>query len=123
MATVLVVDDDPQILALLSIALGRAGHEVVTARGGREAIAQALRAHPHLILLDLFMPDLSGRDVLAELRANPELAGTPVVLATGERGSDLQRDVAAVLTKPYKLQELYETVRRVVGDADPAPAT
>ena len=112
MAKILVVDDDSQIIELLKIALERTGHEVDTARSGQEAIDSARSGRPALILLDLVMPDMTGREVLEQIRSDPDLAQTPVVLATGEVGADSDLDVMAVLTKPYKLDALYQVVEQ-----------
>jgi len=116
LATILVVDDDPQIIALVTIALKRAGHEVVSARDGQQALECARRRRPQLILLDLLMPGMSGQEVLAQMREDAELAQIPVVLATGGVDSVPDLHVAGILPKPYKLEELYQIVQRLVRD-------
>ena len=116
MARILVVDDDPSITSLVRIALARTGHEVETAKSGDEALECARRARPDLILLDLMMPGMSGSEVLEEIRADPELADIRVVLATGEPDACTHLDVLAVLAKPYKLDELLDTVCKAIGD-------
>ena len=122
MARILVVDDDQQIADLIEIALSRMGHDVVSARGGREALVAARRNPPDLVLLDFVMPDMNGDEVLAEMRSDPDLAGLPVVLATGEADSVGDLEVFAVLAKPYKLDDLYSVVADAVGGAQ-GPAT
>jgi CheY-like chemotaxis protein len=67
---VLVADDDPDILALVSFRLERAGYEVVTAADGEEALRLAVEATPDLAVLDVMMPKLTGYDVTRELRQN-----------------------------------------------------
>ena len=116
MARILVVDDDPQITELIRIALERMGHEVEVALSGHEAIASAAGSHPELILLDFLMPDMTGGEVLEYIRSDPVIADTPVVLATGELDAASGLEVSEVLTKPYKLEELYGTVAEVLGD-------
>ncbi len=95
---------------LVRIALVRAGHEVEEANCGRDAVAAVLAAPPDLILLDYVMPDLSGVEVIAELRRHPECARVPIVMATGELHYDVCEGVLQVLGKPYKIDELYAAV-------------
>ena len=119
MARILIVDDDPQINELIKLALVRDGHEVTVAGDGAQAIDLARRMVPDLILLDMLMPDMSGQEVLREIRAHPGLAHIPVVLATGEvdAASEIDGEVDAVLTKPYKLNQLYRVVSSLAGDS------
>lgn len=110
MARILIVDDDPQITMLVRIALVRIGHEVEMANSGREAVAAALASPPDLVLLDYLMPDMSGAEVIEELRQHPQCACVPIVLATGELDPDESLDVLQVLGKPYNIRELYAAV-------------
>src|SRR5256885_14470655 len=80
LSTVLVCDDEQVLRALVRATLGTSPCELVEARDGDEALEQARRHRPDLILLDTMMPGRSGIDVLAELRADPELCGTPVIM-------------------------------------------
>jgi CheY-like chemotaxis protein len=93
-ARVLLVDDDPAALALQAAALAPAGYEVVRAGGGAEGIALALRHRPDAVVLDLMMPGVSGFDVLAALRADPQLREVPVLVVTAK---DLTADDKALL--------------------------
>ena len=65
---------------------------------------------PDLVLLDYVMPDLSGAEVIEELRRHPECACVPIVMATGELERDECPHVLQVLGKPYKLEELYAAI-------------
>ncbi len=87
---VLVVDDHALNLELLRQDLGEAGYRVSTARSGPEALAQIEREPPHIVLLDIMMPVLSGLEVLRRLRATPATADLPVILVTAKSQS---RDV------------------------------
>ena len=92
--TVLVVDDDPYVLASIPPMLEQAGYRTVVAPGGKEDITQAQQHLPHLIVLDLMMPDVSGFDVLAALRSDIRTRGIPVLVLTAK---DLTREERAFL--------------------------
>jgi CheY-like chemotaxis protein len=103
-ARVLMVDDDPAALELHAAALAPAGYEVVRAGGGAEGIHLAHRHKPDVVVLDLMMPEVSGFDVLAALRADPQLRRIPVLVVTAkdltpEDKALLNGRVAAILAK------------------------
>jgi len=119
MGSILVVDDDPAAAKLLELALARQGHQVEVARDVSSG-KQAVRAgHHDLMILDVFMPDGSGLDLLRYLRGELGSA-TPVLVLTGHRQEDfLARAEAAgatgYFTKPFRLQELLAEVARLTG--------
>ena len=80
---ILVVDDNDSNRTLLAHQLNRQGHEVTTAASGREALEMIRSDRPDLILLDLFMPDMNGFDVLREMNSDEELRAVPVIIITG----------------------------------------
>lgn len=107
----LVCDNEEALRALVSATLEGAGYELVEARDGREALAQARAVRPDLILLDMMMPVHTGLEVLAELRADPELADTPVVMLTAraqltDREAALEAGADRFLPKPFSPLEL-----------------
>ena len=110
---ILVVDDDPAILALVSEVLEEAGFNVLTASDGREAIDRFVDRHPALVLLDLHLPILDGWQVQAKIR---ELgAKTPVIFMTGgsrARAEAEERHAAGYLVKPLDLDSLLRMVAR-----------
>jgi CheY-like chemotaxis protein len=116
---VLLVDDSEAFLAFERAAL--AGHCVVsTAKSGVEALEKAAAVKPDAILLDLSMPEMDGDEVLAQLRATPELASVPVVIVSSEleRGmACVKNGAAAFLPKPVRSEELRGVVDRVVEEA------
>ena len=125
---VLVVDDEPDIVALVAYHLAKAGYRVSTAASGSDALALARRERPALVVLDLMLPGLSGFDVLAELRADEETRGVAVLMLTARkeepdriRGLSLGAD--DYLTKPFSAQELVLRVgailRRVAAGQQP----
>ena len=112
---VLIVDDEPQILAIVRDALVLDDYEVIEATGGAAALAALARA-PEAILLDLWMPDMDGWTFRrAQLVSHPAI---PVIVfsavdVTPDRLAELRP--AAVLSKPFDLNELYRTVARVLS--------
>jgi CheY-like chemotaxis protein len=113
-ATILVVDDDPAVLDLLSITLGREGYRVIHARTGEEAIAQARAHRPSAITLDVIMPRMDGWSVLVALKADPELRDIPVVVVSivKDRGTALTLGAADFMTKPVDRASLTAILRQ-----------
>ena len=77
---ILAVDDDPAMLNLIAHALSRAGHEVLVARNGEEALARVENVQPDVIILDVMMPDVDGYEVCRRLRRKPSTAAIPVMM-------------------------------------------
>lgn len=120
MTNVLVVDDDPDILALLERQLGAAGYEVT--RAGSAAIARASleNAKPDLIIADINMPGTSGVELVASLREDPALARIPVIYLTGlEENTELAVKTLGypLLAKPLAGGELLELVAQQLPTA------
>ena len=113
---VLVIDDDANARALLRRSLARAGYRVEEAADGRSGVARARVLHPDVITLDVMMPGMDGWAVLAELKADPALAATPVVMATilDEKQLGFSLGASDYLTKPIDRATLLATVDRVV---------
>jgi DNA-binding response OmpR family regulator len=86
-ATVLMADDDADILRFVEINLRLEGFEVVTARDGPEALAKAIAVRPDLVLLDVQMPGIDGYTICARIRADASLAAVPVIIVTANYGS------------------------------------
>jgi CheY-like chemotaxis protein len=119
-STVLVVDDDPNLVRLMSKFLTLEGFAPVAAANGREAL-DYLRGGggAHVILLDLRMPIMDGWTFRREQRADPGLASIPVVVMSGaevERMSELQP--AAAFSKPVSLPEVIDVVRHLCQSGD-----
>jgi DNA-binding response OmpR family regulator len=127
MATVLAVDDEPDILEIVKINLELEGHTVVVARSGAEALDQVRRQVPDLVLLDIMMPGTDGWDVLARLKHDPDLRATtvPVVMLTALTADDDRvrggiEGAVRYLTKPFLPADLCAEVARVLqGDPEP----
>jgi PAS domain S-box-containing protein len=118
--TVLVADDDEDILELVSFRLERAGYEVVTARDGAAAMATAQERHPDLAVLDMMMPGLNGYEVTQRLRADDATRDIPVILLTARvQEADVNRGFEAgaddYLRKPFSPQELRARVQAIIA--------
>jgi DNA-binding response OmpR family regulator len=110
-ARILVVDDEPGNRELIEAMLSDSGYEVFLAAGGEEALALAHEKRPDLIILDLMMPGLSGFEVCARLKMDPQTGGIPVLIATAlDQIGDRERALAAggddFLAKPLQYAEL-----------------
>jgi CheY-like chemotaxis protein len=118
--TILIADDEPEIVDLVRLLLEWEGYTVIGAKNGEEALARAQATLPALILLDVRMPKMSGLEVLEHLQAEPELAKIPVVMlsvvTTYPRvQTALERGAVAFLSKPFELQEMARLVRRMLA--------
>ncbi|MDA0170890.1 response regulator [Solirubrobacter taibaiensis] len=118
--TVLVADDDEDILQLVSFRLERAGYTVVTAADGQQALAAARQHQPDLAVLDVMMPGLNGYEVTRQLRADPATAAIPVILLTARvQEADVSRGFEAgaddYLRKPFSPQELRSRVQAILA--------
>lgn len=120
MARILVCDDDPSVRQLLEVTLSF-DHEVTLAEDGQQAL-DALAADPDidLLVLDVMMPVKDGITTLRELRADPSMAGLPIVMLTAKaQEADISAGVAAgadhYMTKPFDPLELEQLIERLVG--------
>ena len=116
-ARLLVVEDEPNILELLSASLRLAGFEVATATGGLEALAAVQRHRPDLVVLDVMLPDLDGFDVASRLRSGD--TRTPVLFltardATEDKVTGLTIGGDDYVTKPFSLEEVIARIRAVL---------
>jgi DNA-binding response OmpR family regulator len=117
---VLVADDDPDILALVTFRLERAGYEVVAASDGEQALQLALAQPPDLAVLDVMMPKLDGYEVTTRLRQDERTRRMPIILLTARvQEADIARgfEVGAddYVRKPFSPQELGARVQAILG--------
>ena len=119
-ATVLVADDDQDILQLVAFRLERAGYEVITVSDGRQALAAAHEQLPDLAVLDVMMPGLNGYEVTRQLRESEATRAIPVILLTARvQEADVSRGFEAgaddYLRKPFSPQELRSRVQAILA--------
>ena len=120
MRTVLVVDDEPEIVRILRDYLERAGFEVLTASDGEMAVAAARRQRPDLVILDLTLPSLDGLDVARALRRDGEV---PIIMLTArteesDRVAGLELGADDYVAKPFSPREVVARVRAVLRRVD-----
>jgi CheY-like chemotaxis protein len=118
--TILVIDDDRLVLGVCTAVLEGHGYRAVMATHGQAGLAMALRERPVLILLDIRMPGMDGYEVCRQVRADPRLRHTPIVLMTAMTEPDLERkgaDAGATvsLRKPFDAEQIINTVDQVLG--------
>src|SRR5712672_1268395 len=116
---VLVVDDEPDIVALVAYHLAKSGYSVSTATSGTEGLAIARRDKPSLVVLDLMLPGLSGLEVMEELRGDNSTSNIAVLMLTarreeGDRIKGLSLGADDYLPKPFSPQELVLRVGAVL---------
>jgi two-component system phosphate regulon response regulator PhoB len=125
---ILVVDDEPDITALVAYHLAKAGFRVSTASNGPDALKAAREERPDIVILDLMLPGVSGYDVLAEMRQREETRDVGVILLTARREeTDRIRGLTLgaddYLTKPFSPQELSLRVRGLLRRLAAPPVT
>jgi DNA-binding response OmpR family regulator len=136
MAKILVAEDEKHIADMIVFKLTNAGHRVIRAEDGEQAVTLATRERPDLILLDVMMPGLNGFEVLRRLKLDPTLRSTSVIMVTAKSH---ERDVLSGLSggavdyvvKPFSLKELAARVELALRkeppgsppSAPPPPAT
>jgi len=123
-ATILVVEDEPQLVKVLRGYLEQAGYGVVTAGDGQGALAQYRHARPDLVLLDLNLPGLDGLEVARRLRRD---SNVPLIMVTarvdeGDRLIGLELGADDYILKPFSPREVVARVRAVLRRAEAAPA-
>lgn len=118
--SILVVDDEPNILLSLQYLMKRAGYDVRVARDGDEALSAVIAAPPDLVLLDVNLPKRNGYEVCQAIRANPELKGVRILMVTAKgREVEIEKGLAlgadGYATKPFSTKELAERVAALLG--------
>ena len=110
---VLVVDDEPEMVELVSMVLDDGRVEILTAYDGLEALGIAREERPKLVLTDIMMPHMDGVELCRRLREEPGTRDTAVLLMSAARRMDTSGCCAVgMIRKPFDLQELSDTVRR-----------
>ncbi|GEL70365.1 response regulator [Myxococcus virescens] len=121
MKRLLIVDDELAIVEALQDILSVEGYDVDTAFNGAEGLHRMADAKPDLVLLDLMMPVMDGREMLRRMREDDGLRGIPVVVMSAGRISDEERRSSArFLAKPFELDVLLDTIAELLVEPQPS---
>ena len=117
---ILVVDDEPALLRLMEFVLAREGHIMLTATDGIDALEEARRERPDLIVLDIMMPKMDGYQVADAIRADADLKDIPIIMLSAKaQEEDIERGMAAgvdrYITKPFSPDDLTVLVSRYLA--------
>jgi two-component system alkaline phosphatase synthesis response regulator PhoP len=119
MSKILIVDDEKDIVELLSYNLQKEGFSTVKAYDGEAALGLARSGKPDLMLLDLMLPKMNGLDVCKAIRRNPETANLPIIMLTA-KGDEIDKIIGLeigaddYITKPFSVKELIARVRTIL---------
>jgi DNA-binding response OmpR family regulator len=121
---VLLIDDDPRLVAARRIRLEASGYEVHAACCGQDGLAVAKRSRPHVIILDMNMPGMNGHEVCRLARADPDLSDTPIIVISAiahesDRETALQAGATQFFAKPYQATNVLTAIRAAI-DKRPA---
>src|SRR5580698_4101721 len=116
---ILLVDDDPGVHLVIVPILSKAGHLVISAKNGEQALHLALNERPDLIILDVIMPGIKGRDLCKKIKAYDVLKDIPVIFLTAKDSEDdvkaeLEAGAIAHLTKPVNPTDLLKTIDEII---------
>jgi len=120
MAKILIVDDDTLITTLMQTLVSMDGHEGIVVNDSTRAVEVAKSVNPDLITLDLMMPNLSGFDLCALLRAEPEFARTPIIIVSAKedprtKETAFAAGATAYITKPFNIEEFLSTIKKLIS--------
>ena len=121
MARIMVVDDEADIRESIKTVLESLGHEAITAKDGMDCLEKLKTEKVDLVLLDFFMPEMSGREVLERIRADPKLGKLKVAMMTvarmSEAGEAAMKKLGIVdyISKPIDLADFKERLRKILG--------
>jgi len=125
MPKILVVDDDPDLVETVSMMLESRNYDVIPAYGGMEGLKKARSEKPDLVVLDVMMPDKDGFEVCKEMKADPQLAGIPVLLLTAVASKisetryttrmGMETEADDYVAKPVEPEEIVRRVERLLA--------
>src|SRR5665213_4585927 len=117
---ILLVDDDPAQHMIIVPILSKSGHSTVSAKNGEQALQLALNERPDLIILDVIMPGIKGRDLCKKIKAYDVLKDIPIIFLTAKDSEDdvkaeLEAGATAHLTKPVNPVDILKTINGLIG--------
>lgn len=116
MKTILVVDDERDLLTAVAAVLEDEGFEIIECGNGRDALDELRKRRPDLALIDVMMPFMSGTELVAEIQREPELSDLPVVLMSAVENSEAKKLARAFLKKPFALGKLVTLVHDLLAE-------
>ena len=117
----MIVDDEENITELVNAIFKKEGFDVISANSGKECLEKLTKVKPDLILMDMMMPLMTGRETLEKIRKNPKTKDLKVAFLTVVRFSEIGKDelkdlrVSDYITKPFDNKDLITRVRKIVG--------
>ena len=120
MAKILIVDDEPHMVELEKGILESNGYTVISATNGEEALSVLENEKPDLVILDMMMPGMSGREVCKKIRENPKTKDLRVIFVTVARFSEMGKDVLSEMnvldyvTKPFDNEDIAERIKKAL---------
>jgi len=120
MGTILVVEDTPSEMELMSHYLRESGYSVINAVSAKEALTKAIEQKPNVIITDVVMPGMSGFELCRSLKKNPETERVPIIICTSknqeiDRLWGMKQGADAYITKPFTREQLVRAVKSVAG--------
>jgi len=117
---ILLIDDDPGVHVVIVPILSKAGYSAVSAKNGEQALHLALNERPHLIIMDVIMPGIKGRDLCKKIKAYDVLKDIPVIFLTAKDSEDdvkaeLEAGAITHLTKPVNPTDLLQAIVNTIG--------
>ncbi len=118
----LVVDDHPDMVEILTMQLEILGFTVISASNGKEGVEKAIAEKPDMILMDIMMPGMDGRDATRLIRSNPETQHIPILASTvlylsSDLSSCIEAGCSSYISKPFTPQDLQEKIQIVFSSA------
>ncbi len=118
LGTILIVEDSPSELELMSHYLQESGYNVITSHGAKEAIEKAILQKPDVIVTDVVMPGMSGFELCRSLKKNPETDKLPIIICSSknleiDRLWAMRQGADAYITKPYTREQLLRVIKSV----------
>ena len=119
MKKVLVVEDHPDVLDILTLKMEAMGFAVILANNGKQGVAKAIEEKPNLILMDIMMPVMDGREATRRIRSNPETKDIPILAITAlSQESELRECIEAgcngYMLKPFDYKDLQENIQALL---------
>lgn len=121
MKTILIADDEADLLETISFRLEASGYSVITALDGQEAVDKARAAKPDIILLDVMMPKMNGFQACKEIKTDPATRSIPIIILSAKTqqsdkfwGEEVGAD--SYVTKPFEAADLLSAIKKLIGD-------